>query len=538
VGTNGSGKSSLVDALSYALFGKAHRNITKVQLINSINAKDMVVEVEFNVANSAYRVVRGQKPTIFEIWKDGVLLNQDSHAKKYQKILEQNIIKHNHKSFHQVEVLGSSSFVPFMQLPTNQRREVIEDLLDINIFSRMNTILKERNSVLKEEMINNKHNLELVNTKTESQTRHIKEIEKITDGVIASKRTEIEELLAEVISSQASMDDIDVTGLEDMRTRSDSFDEQISKIRSYGAVFDKKHAELHKEINFYTDNDVCPTCTQCIDEDFKEVKSNTAASELVKIADGQKKAKFYQADLSVKATHLKELIDAELGKISKIEHHQSNINTAQRRITTVESELQTLVQNNANLDAAHARLAALQIEINNHIDTKLKLVDQREYYLVAAELLKDTGFKTKIIKQYLPVINKFVNSYLQVLDFYVRFDLDESFKETIRSRHRDSFSYDSFSEGEKQRIDLALLFTWRQIAKMKNSVSTNLLILDETFDSSLDDEGVENLIKILDTINEHTNVIVISHNPEAMQDHFDRTLTFSKSNNFSTYNEA
>ena len=197
-----------------------------------------------------------------------------------------------------------------------------------------------------------------------------------------------------------------------------------------------------------------------------------------------------------------------------------------------------MVQNNANLDAAHASLAALQIEINNHIDTKLKLADQREYNLVAAELLKDTGFKTKIIKQYLPVINKFVNSYLQVLDFYVRFDLDESFKETIRSRHRDSFSYDSFSEGEKQRIDLALLFTWRQIAKMKNSVSTNLLILDETFDSSLDDEGVENLIKILDTINEHTNVIVISHNPEAMQDHFDRTLTFSKSNNFSTYNEA
>ena len=537
VGPNGSGKSSALDALSYVLFGKAHRNINKAQLINSVNEKGLLVEIEFKT-ESNYKVVRGMKPNVFQIWKEGVLINENSHAKKYQKLLEQNIVRHNHKSFHQIEVLGSSSHVPFMQLPAWVRREVIEDLLDINIFSRMNLLQKEKNATLKDLIADNAHDIELVKTKIESQRKHMKEIEKLADTVIDSKTREITDLLEEIEDLQSSIGDIDLGALDGLRTQSATLGKKIDQMKAYESDFTSKCRKLTKSMAFFDDNDNCPTCEQDIDQEFKTTKNEESAEKYRKFQEGITRASEEIANLVARADAITEQIESELVKSAKIESSQSSIRTHQRRVSVLESELLSLRESNDSIDTARDILDSLMAQSTELTTVRHQLLEQKEYNQVIGELLKDTGIKTKIIKQYLPVINKFVNQYLQVLDFYVHFELDESFKETIKSRHRDAFSYDSFSEGEKQRIDLALLFTWRQIAKMKNSVSTNMLILDETFDSSLDADGVENLLKILETLNESTNVFVISHKQELMQDKFDRTLEFTKQNNFSTYGEV
>jgi DNA repair exonuclease SbcCD ATPase subunit len=533
VGQNGSGKSTMLDALSFALFGKAHRNINKVQLVNSVNNKGTVVEVEFTVAGARYKVIRGLKPAVFEIWQGDTMVNQNSHAKEYQKVLEQNILKLNHKTFHQIVVLGSSSFIPFMQLPASTRREVIEDLLDINVFSKMNSILKEKTSILKESISGNSHELQLVQTKIDSQKRHLCELTKISETAKQEKLEQISEEQSELTRLNTQVTEWEDTLLLDLQRRQQSLDKKINEIGKYVFQFNSKQKASNKEIKFYEDNEDCPTCQQTIETTFRLDKVQNAKHKRDELEQAKNDAESKVGELELEKNTIQEHIDVENDKLASIKTVREKITWTQNRLDALQGELSQLETGVHSLSEARDTLSSEEDKKSALTDERHDLAEQREYNNVITELLKDTGIKTKIIKQYLPVINQLTNQYLQVLDFYVHFDLDESFKETIRSRHRDAFSYDSFSEGEKQRIDLALLFTWRQVAKMKNSIATNLLILDETFDSSLDADGVENLLKILDTIDNETNVFIISHKGELLDNKFDRKIEFIKHKNFS-----
>jgi len=533
VGHNGSGKSTMLDALSFALFGKAHRNINKVQLVNSVNNKGTVVEVEFTVAGARYKVVRGLKPAVFEIWQGDTMVNQNSHAKEYQKVLEQNILKLNHKTFHQIVVLGSSSFIPFMQLPASTRREVIEDLLDINVFSKMNSILKEKTSILKESISGNSHELQLVQTKIDSQKRHLGELTKISETAKQEKLEQIEDEQSELARLNTQVTSWEDTVLSDLQTRQSALDTKINEMGKYVFQFNSKQKASNKEIKFYEDNEDCPTCEQAIESSFRLDKVQNAKDKWDELEEARQQCEHQIGKLTNDKQDIQSSIDTEVEQRNQINTIKEKITWTQRRITSLQGELSELETGVHSLSEARDTLTSEESKKYALTDERHDLAEQREYNNVITELLKDTGIKTKIIKQYLPVINQLTNQYLQVLDFYVHFDLDESFKETIRSRHRDAFSYDSFSEGEKQRIDLALLFTWRQVAKMKNSIATNLLILDETFDSSLDADGVENLLKILDTIDNETNVFIISHKGELLDNKFDRKIEFIKHKNFS-----
>ena len=536
VGSNGSGKSTLIDAISYVLFGKAHRKINKAQLINSINKKDMLVEIEFLVGDVQYKVSRGQKPNRFEILKDGEILNQSSHAKKYQRILEQNILQHNHKTFHQVEVLGSSNFTPFMQLPAWSRREVVEDILDINLFSRMNTILKERVSKHKADTEYNDHQIELIDTKMLSQRSHINDLKKVTAEFVEGKREEIQTTQQQIDELNEELSQINTNSVDGLKTDLANTTKKIRDIMAYISQFERKIKDLNSEISFYEDNDHCNTCDQSIDEQFKETKIAASKERICTYESARVGAEKESAKFSETEQQIQEQLNEELAVFAKIESIQSNINSKQSRVSILQGELQELEETESisNAITVFENYVSQKSEL---ADIKLDLLEQKEYLNIGSELLKDTGIKTKIIKQYLPAMNQILNNYLQTLDFYVSFELDEGFNETIRSRHRDDFSYDSFSEGEKQRIDLALLFTWREIAKRKNSVATNMLILDETFDASLDADGVENLFKILDTIDDSVSIFVISHQRELLRDKFERTITFEKKKGFSTHTE-
>lgn len=533
VGQNGAGKSTMLDALSFALFGKGHRNINKAQLINSINNKGMHVEVEFAAYGHNFKIIRGLKPVIFEIWRDQELLNQDSHNKEYQKILEQNILKLNHKSFHQIVVLGSSSFIPFMQLPASTRREIIEDLLDINVFSKMNGILRDKVSTLKERIVENNHQLEVVKTKINSQKKHLCELTKISESAKQEKIELIAEEEAELARLNTQVTSWENSVLSELQSHQSKLDSKINEMGKYVFQFNSKQNKTNKEILFYEDNEDCPTCQQAIEPSFRLDKVQNAKDKWDELEEARQQCEHQIGKLTNDKENLQESIDTEIEKRNGVNTIKEKISWTQRRITSLQSELSQLQTGVHSLQEARDSLIGFESQQSDLTDTKLTLAEEREYNQVITELLKDTGIKTKIIKQYLPVINKLTNQYLQILDFYVHFDLDESFKETIRSRHRDAFSYDSFSEGEKQRIDLALLFTWRQIAKMKNSISTNLLILDETFDSSMDADGVENLLKILDTLGIDTNTFVISHKGELLETKFEKKLEFIKHKNFS-----
>jgi len=537
VGQNGAGKSTMLDAISYGLFGRSHRNIKKAQLINSINDKGMRVEVEFDIGAKSYKVVRDLKPVKFEIYVDGNMINQNSHNKEYQKVLEQNILKLNHKTFHQVVVLGSSSFIPFMQLSAMNRRDVIEDLLDIGVFSKMNTILKERNSVLREKINQIYHSIEINETKTEAQKKYIRDMsnmnsvaKKQKEENIAESMREVERLVKENADCQTLASDIS----DEIAPKIKEANEMLAQLTSYESEFKTKIKTLVKDTKFYENNDHCPTCDQDIGEELKENKLTEARKKASELQSGSVKVQSER----VKVTEtLEELNQRQMVVQENLQKVQVNIQTIQTHNSNADkarAEIENLSDSHSDLSKANDEFDVLTKEYHALIDGRNKMTDQSAYNSVVSEMLKDTGIKTKVIKQYLPVINKMVNQYLSILDFYVHFDLDEKFEETIRSRHRDSFSYDSFSEGEKQRIDLALLFSWRQVAKMKNSISTNLLILDETFDSSLDEAGIDNLMKIIHTLGDDTNVFIISHKGEMLDGKFESKIEFVKKKNFST----
>jgi len=534
VGQNGAGKSTMLDALSFALFGKAHRNINKTQLINSINNKGCLVEIEFSLSGNEFKVSRGIKPNVFEIWKNGTMLNQSSHSREYQKILEQNILKLNHKSFHQVVVLGSSSFIPFMQLPSHIRREVIEDLLDINVFSKMNIILKEKNVQLKDKLRQIDYNIDIVKTKIESQKKYIRDIAALTEenrkdyeSRIQASQNIIDELQNE--NSELSLGLDESVSEADERLRSLQDRKQSLLLRGQ----DRQSAirDLEKRITFFEENESCPVCDQAISDGHKH-------AILLSTQEDRDRRKAEIKQIGTEGQGVESEIEQQTGLLSTLRDrvHKLTANTKEiSKLQATISDYRSHIEKEIGTDLTQARtdLQKFEDDRSNELEEKLKLSDDLNYNSVIIEMLKDTGIKTKIIKQYLPVMNKLVNQYLQILDFFVHFHLDESFQEVIRSRHRDEFTYDSFSEGEKQRIDLALLFTWRQVAKMKNSVSTNLLLLDETFDSSLDHDGVENLLKILYTLGEDTNVFVISHKGDILDGKFDSKIEFVKEKNFS-----
>ena len=532
VGQNGAGKSTMLDAIAFGLFGKPHRNINKPQLINTVNNKNCVVEVTFVIGKAQYKIIRGIKPNVFEIWKNGDMINQSSHSKEYQKILEQNILKLNHKSFHQIVVLGSSSFVPFMQLPAQHRRDVIEDLLDINVFSKMNSLLKEKTSVLKDKMKDLSFKLDVETNKIDTQKKYISDLKALNKTAKEQKDVQVDKLRKDLAS--LSKENAEISS--EVEDKQKPLEKELNKLHDrkqvfvqYNAQFRQQMSQVVKESKFYEENENCPTCSQEITESVRNDKLQSSKEKAKELKDAMDEA-------STKSGEIEDSIKQVSDDLNAIRAKQSTVNSNNQTIARIQNEIEYLekeLNQTGDLETAKEELEAMQNTANEFNMDKFVLNEDYSYNNVMSEMLKDTGIKTKIIKQYIPVINKLVNQYLQILDFYVHFDLDESFTETIRSRHRDQFSYDSFSEGEKQRIDLALLFTWRMIAKMKNSISTNLLLLDETFDSSLDHDGVENLMKILHSLDENSNTFIISHKGDILDGKFKDKIEFVKEKNFS-----
>ena len=536
VGQNGAGKSTLLDALSFGLFGKPHRDIKKDQMINSINKKGTIVTVEMTIGSHEFKIVRGIKPGKFEIYQNGNLINQASNARDYQKFLEQNILKLNHKSFHQVVVLGSSSFIPFMQLPVWSRRNIIEDLLDINIFSKMNMLLKERNSKIKEELTDVNHQIDIFKTKMDSQSKYIKDLQELNDDQIQNKRDSIDihkEDINKLFDESKTLGKNLTASISAEEKHSTEIVKKMSQLDSYDMSFNDKIKGLVKESRFYEDNDTCPTCDQDIDEELKTQKIESVKSKAQEIQKAKGDLSKNIADMKTEQQAVSNSLNSLRQKQQKINSNNDAIALIQKEVNKVQKEIDNLQGQTGDVSKAKRDLTELRKNKDKSTEKKLEYVEERTYNEVIGEMLKDTGIKTKVIKQYLPVMNRLINQYLQILDFFVSFHLDENFNETIRSRHRDSFNYASFSEGEKQRIDLSLLFTWRQIAKMKNSAASNLLILDETFDSSLDIDGIDNLTRILDTLEDGSNVFIISHKGDVLENKFRSKIEFFKERNFS-----
>ena len=533
-GENGSGKSTVLDALTFSLFGKPFRKINKGQLINSTNEKDCSVEVEFSIGTTSWKVSRGIKPNTFEIYRDDKLLDQSSNSNDQQKWLEQNVLKMNYKSFTQIVILGSSNFVPFMQLTATHRRDVIEDLLDIKIFTSMNNIIKDKIRVEKESINTLELKKESLNDKVEMQEKFIKEVESRGKDNIEQKETKIgsleDDMKVTMEENVVIQSDVDVRIKEQEEVTGAA--NKLVELNNYRGKISQKVASVTKEHKFFTQNTVCPTCTQDIDEDFR----------INKIADAQTRAKELQSGYqkledAIKTEQERERQFTNLSKeITKLTHGISKNNTLvagyQRQIRELESEIQTLTSQLENRNTEHDKLETFRENLQETYDYLVSHKEKVKYYNFTYGLLKDGGVKTKIIKKYLPLINQQVNRYLQMMDFYINFTLDEEFNETIQSPIHEDFSYASFSEGEKQRIDLALLFTWREVAKFKNSVSTNLMILDEVFDSSLDGQGTEEFLKIIRYVIQDANIFVISHKT-GMEDKFENHIRFEKLKGFS-----
>ena len=536
VGQNGAGKSTLLDALSFGLFGKPHRDINKKQLMNSINKKQTEVQVEFDIGGSQFKIVRAIKPTKFEIWQNGNMINQASNVRDYQKYLESNILKLNHKSFHQVVVLGSSSFIPFMQLPAWSRRSVIEDLLDINIFSKMNQLLKERNAKIREDLIDINHNIDLFKTKIDAQSKYIKDLQSLNNDQIEKKRESIDTYkkeIKEIFDESTELGKNLQTMISGEEKEYKYFGDKMSDMKAYEKDFTNKIKSLVQDARFFEDNDTCPTCDQEISAEIKVTKLDLLKVKAKDVQDQQSQLAKEVSILEKEGKEILNNLNQLRQKQQKINSNNEKVALLQKEIGKTQKEIDGLQNQSGDVSTAKKEMTQLRRNKDKVTEKKLAYVEERTYNEVIGEMLKDTGIKTKVIKQYLPVMNRLINQYLQVLDFFVAFHLDENFSETIRSRHRDTFNYASFSEGEKQRIDLALLFTWRQIAKMKNSASTNLLVLDETFDSSLDMDGIDNLTKILDTLEDGSNVFIISHKGDVLENKFRSKIEFFKDRNFS-----
>ena len=534
IGTNGAGKSTLLDALTFSLFGKPFRKINKPQLINSVNEKDCVVEVEFSIGNTNWKVIRGIKPNLFEIYKDGSVLNQSAATLDQQKWLEQNVLKMNYKSFTQIVILGSSTFVPFMQLTASNRREVIEDLLDIRIFSSMNNLIKDKIRGLREEIKVLDLKKESLNDKVRMQKNFIEELELRGKENIKSKETKIQNILVEeneLMNNNAIIEE-DVFKLNKEVECVTGATSKLRKLGNLKGKISNKVSTITKEHKFFTENTVCPTCTQSIEEDFRINKINDAQTKAKELQSGYK-----ELEEAIKEEEDRERQFTTLSKeITSLTHgiSQNNIKIAgcQRQIRDLESEIQRVTEQLADRNIEDEKLANFQNSLQTTYDDLASKKDTINYYDFSYSLLKDGGVKSKIIKKYLPLINQQVNRYLQLMDFYINFTLDEEFNETVQSPIHENFSYSSFSEGEKMRIDLALLFTWREVARMKNSVNTNLLIMDEVFDSSLDGFGTEEFLKIIRFVVKDANIFVISHK-ESLHDRFADVIRFEKIKGFS-----
>jgi len=534
VGSNGAGKSTVLDALCFVLFGKPFRSVNKPQLMNSINNKDCVVEIEFNVGNKSFRIVRGIKPNLFEIYQDGTLLNQDAASRDYQEHLEKFILKLNYKSFTQIVILGSASFTPFMQLSAADRRAIIEELLDIQIFSAMNNIIKEKLTINKDSIATKKHEIDLAQQKYDLQKLHTDEVDQNNaekaiqyDEAIQLTYGEIQEIHANTATTTSKIEE----SLQLVINKS-QVETKLKTITKLESQIEANLSKYKKDISFFQQNDNCPTCRQEIALGFKETELANTNQRVTECEHGlrelEKKLTEEQNKLNIISEIQKE--------IQKLQILAATNNTAviekQKYIKTVEKQLAELNLNKESTAKEQQQLQELLDCLLKQQEDLRTLIEEKTYYDAASGLLKDTGIKTKIVKQYLPIINKLVNKYLASFDFFVNFNLDESFRETIKSRHRDEFTYASFSEGEKQKIDLALLFSWRAVAKLKNSANTNLLILDEVFDSSLDANGTEYLMMILHML-EGANVFVISHKGDVLQDKFRNLIRFEKVKNFS-----
>ena len=533
-GSNGSGKSTVLDALTFGLFGKPFRKINKSQLINSMNEKDTKVEVEFSISKTDWKVVRGIKPNVFEIHRDGKCLDQFANANDQQKWFEQNVLKMNYKSFTQIVILGSSTFVPFMQLTSSNRREVIEDLLDIKIFSSMNNIIKEKIRGIKEEVKVLTLKKESLNDKVAMQEKFMNEIASQGKDRINENKEKITTLFTEsdgYVSANEQLEN-DVFDLTKRQEEVTGATEKLRKLGNLKGKISQKVSTITKEHKFFTENTVCPTCTQSIDESFRINKINDAQTKAKELQSGYK-----ELEEAIKNEEEREHQFTTLSKeITQLTHGISKNNTrisgCQRQIRDLESEIQRLTDQLADRNTEHEKLATFQESLRTTYDELSSRKDTINYNNFMYGLLKDGGVKTHIIKKYLPLINQQVNRYLQIMDFYTNFTLDEEFNETIQSPIHEDFSYASFSEGEKMRIDLALLFTWREVARMKNSVNTNLLILDEIFDSSLDEMGTEYFTKIIRFVIKDANVFVISHKT-GMEDKFENHIKFEKVKGFS-----
>jgi len=539
IGSNGNGKSTLIDALTFALFNKAFRKINKNQLINSVNEKECLVEVEFSINNRDYLVRRGIKPNIFDIEVNGSALHKESDDRVNQKILEENILKVNYKSFTQIVILGSSTFVPFMQLTTANRREVIEDLLDIRIFSAMNNLLKDKIREQKESIKSLELSRENLKEKVEMQKNFIEELENRGKDNINSNQQKIVKLMNEVdsYSNQNALIEEDVFRYTKEQEEVIGAAEKLGKLNNLRGKISQKVSVITKEHKFFNENTVCPTCTQTIEEEFR----------LNRIADAQTKAKelqkgFQDLEETIKFEEERERQFIILSKeITKLNHEISQNNTRislnQRQIRDLESEIQKLTEQLKNRNTEHEKLEQFKEKLQTTIEDLSVKKEQITYYDFAHSLLKDDGVKTKIIKKYLPFINQQVNRYLQMMDFYINFHLDEEFNESIQSPIHEDFSYSSFSEGEKAKINLALVFAWREVARIKNSINTNIMIFDEVFDSSLDEFGTDSFLKIIRYVIKDANIFVISHK-DGIQDKFDRVIKFEKKNGFSYKTES
>ena len=533
IGENGAGKSTILDALCFGLFGKPFRQISKNQLINTVNGQGTVVEIEFETQNKKCKVVRGIKPNTFEIWVDGNMINQSANARDYQKHLEQQILKLNYRSFTQVVILGSSTFIPFMQLKSQARREVVEDILDIKIFSLMNLILKGKVKSLNTDISENKYQTDLHKEKVELQEKYIEDIERNKDTLLSQKTTLRDGNEEEVFTRNAEVKRITEENqtLLDTMSNEDKAIEKRDKLKDIQFTLKDKQVRHERMITFMQENDDCPTCEQSISEDFKAKTISQRTEQVNELTTGLLQMKTEMDKANGKLKEFKDIAKVINDNSIKLAKLNSGITELEKFNATLIEEIRQIESGDVT-KTDYEKLDNLKEMCYTLESTKSKLKEDMVYYDVAKNLLQDTGIKTKIIKQYLPIMNKLINTYLSSMDFFVNFNIDENFNETIKSRFRDVFSYANFSEGEKMRIDLALLFTWRAIAKMKNSTNTNLLILDEIFDSSLDATGTDDFLKILNTFDKE-NVFIISHKQDMLIDKFRSVIKFEKVKNFS-----